>query len=31
VVDFGDFLEVQSGYAMNIVVGFARIRAARSG
>jgi methylmalonyl-CoA carboxyltransferase 12S subunit len=25
VVDFGDFLEVQSGYAMNIVVGFARI------
>jgi methylmalonyl-CoA carboxyltransferase large subunit len=25
VVDFGDFLEVQQGYAMNIVVGFARI------
>jgi len=25
VVDFGDFLEVQSGYAMNMVVGFARI------
>jgi methylmalonyl-CoA carboxyltransferase large subunit len=25
VVDFGDFLEVQSGYAMNLVVGFARI------
>jgi methylmalonyl-CoA carboxyltransferase large subunit len=25
VVDRGDFLEVQSGYAMNIVVGFARI------
>jgi methylmalonyl-CoA carboxyltransferase large subunit len=25
VVDFGDFFEVQSGYAMNIVVGFARI------
>lgn len=25
VVDFGDFLEIQSGYAMNIVVGFARI------
>ncbi|MEO8370392.1 MAG: acyl-CoA carboxylase subunit beta [Candidatus Solibacter sp.] len=25
VVDFGDFLEVQSGYAENIVVGFARI------
>ena len=25
VVDFGDFLEVQSGYATNIVVGFARI------
>jgi methylmalonyl-CoA carboxyltransferase large subunit len=25
LVDFGDFLEVQSGYAMNIVVGFARI------
>jgi methylmalonyl-CoA carboxyltransferase large subunit len=25
VVDFADFLEVQSGYAMNIVVGFARI------
>lgn len=25
VVDFGDFLEVQSGYAMNVVVGFARI------
>jgi methylmalonyl-CoA carboxyltransferase 12S subunit len=25
VVDFSDFLEVQSGYAMNIVVGFARI------
>jgi methylmalonyl-CoA carboxyltransferase large subunit len=24
-VDFGDFLEVQQGYAMNIVVGFARI------
>src|SRR5208282_1123735 len=25
VVDHGDFLEVQAGYAMNIVVGFARI------
>ena len=25
VVDEGDFLEVQSGYAMNIVVGFARV------
>lgn len=25
VVDFGDFLEVQAGYAQNIVVGFARI------
>ncbi|MDR3702735.1 MAG: acyl-CoA carboxylase subunit beta [Candidatus Sulfopaludibacter sp.] len=25
VVDFRDFFEVQSGYAMNIVVGFARI------
>jgi methylmalonyl-CoA carboxyltransferase large subunit len=25
VVDFGDFLEVQAGYATNIVVGFARI------
>jgi methylmalonyl-CoA carboxyltransferase large subunit len=25
VVDFGDFLEVQSGFAMNIVIGFARI------
>ena len=25
IVDFGDFLEVQSGYAANIVVGFARI------
>ena len=25
VVDFGDFLEVQSGYAPNIVVGFGRI------
>jgi methylmalonyl-CoA carboxyltransferase large subunit len=25
VVDFADFLEVQSGYAMNIVVGFARV------
>ena len=25
VVDFGDFLEVQSGYAANMVVGFARI------
>lgn len=25
VIDFGDFLEVQSGYAANIVVGFARI------
>ena len=25
VVDFADFLEVQSGYATNIVVGFARI------
>jgi methylmalonyl-CoA carboxyltransferase 12S subunit len=25
VVDQGDFLEVQSGYAMNMVVGFARI------
>ena len=25
IVDAGDFLEVQSGYAMNIVVGFARV------
>src|SRR5262249_22242003 len=25
IVDFGDFLEVQSGYATNIAVGFARI------
>ena len=25
VVDFSDFLEVQSGYAMNIVVGFGRV------
>ena len=25
VVDFGDFLEVQSGYAPNIVIGFARV------
>jgi methylmalonyl-CoA carboxyltransferase large subunit len=25
VVDFGDFLEIQSGYAANIVVGFGRI------
>lgn len=25
LVDFGDFLEVQSGYAPNIVIGFARI------
>ena len=25
VVDFGDFLEVQAGHAMNIVVGFARV------
>jgi len=25
VVDFGDFLEVQSGFAQNIVIGFARI------
>jgi methylmalonyl-CoA carboxyltransferase large subunit len=25
VIDFGDFMEVQSGYAGNIVVGFARI------
>jgi len=25
IVDFGDFLEVQAGWAMNIVVGFARI------
>jgi methylmalonyl-CoA carboxyltransferase large subunit len=25
VIDFADFLEVQSGYAQNIVVGFARI------
>ena len=25
LVDFGDFLEVQAGHAMNIVVGFARI------
>ena len=25
VVDFADFLEVQAGYAMNMVVGFARI------
>ena len=26
IVDHGDFLEVQSGHAMNMVVGFARIR-----
>lgn len=25
IIDFGDFLEVQSGYAQNIVIGFARI------
>jgi methylmalonyl-CoA carboxyltransferase large subunit len=25
VVDFGDFLEVQSGFAANIVIGFARV------
>ena len=25
LVDYGDFLEVQAGYAMNLVVGFARI------
>jgi methylmalonyl-CoA carboxyltransferase large subunit len=25
VVDFGDFLEIQSGYAPNIVIGFARL------
>ena len=25
VVDFGDFLEVQSGFAQNIVIGFARV------
>jgi methylmalonyl-CoA carboxyltransferase large subunit len=25
IVDFGDFLEVQAGYAPNIVIGFARI------
>ncbi len=25
VVDFGDFLEVQAGYAPNIVIGFARV------
>ncbi|MFT4108548.1 acyl-CoA carboxylase subunit beta [Propionicimonas sp.] len=25
IVDYGDFLEVQAGYAMNIVVGFAHI------
>lgn len=25
VVDYGDFLEVQSGYAPNIVIGFARV------
>jgi len=25
IVDFGDFLEVQSGYAQNIVIGFARM------
>ena len=25
VVDFGDFLEVQSGFAKNIVIGFARV------
>jgi methylmalonyl-CoA carboxyltransferase large subunit len=25
LIDFGDFLEVQSGYATNIVVGFARV------
>ena len=25
LVDYGDFLEVQAGYAMNIVIGFARI------
>jgi len=31
VVDFGDFFEVQSGYAMNIVIGFARICGASVG
>jgi methylmalonyl-CoA carboxyltransferase 12S subunit len=31
IVDRGDFLEVQEGYARNIVVGFARISAAPSG
>ncbi|MGD0670304.1 MAG: carboxyl transferase domain-containing protein [Bryobacteraceae bacterium] len=25
VVDFGDFLEVQSGFAQNIIIGFARV------
>ena len=31
VVDFGDFFEVQSGYAMNIVIGFARVCGASVG
>lgn len=31
VVDFGDFLEVQDGYATNIVVGFARINGSTIG
>jgi len=31
VVDFGDFMEVQSGYAPNIVVGFGRINGSTVG
>lgn len=31
VVDFGDFLEVQAGHAMNIVIGFARVCGASVG
>ena len=31
LIDFGDFLEVQAGYAGNIVVGFARITGASVG
>lgn len=31
VVDFGDFMEVQDGYATNIVVGFARINGSTIG
>ena len=31
IVDFGDFFEVQSGYAANIVIGFARITGRTAG